>query len=160
AIRGGILHWCPTEEVNALTLGEELAFYLGETEQAESLALLLSNAGDVLERYHMTDQDLALAEAALRAATRRSHLADEDGEEVAEPEESDAESEETAEGDDQEAASAESCSTETAALQPTGDGATRPDADERRDGRATGSQIRHAVQTFGRGRGEPAPSAD
>jgi hypothetical protein len=160
AIRGGILHWCPTEEVNALTLGEELAFYLGETEQAESLALLLSNAVDVLDRYHITDQDLALAQAALRAATRRSHLADDDGEEVGEPEEPDAESEETAEGEDQEAASAESGSTETAAPRPTGDGATRPDADERRDGRAAGSQIRQAVQTFGRGRGEPAPSAD
>lgn len=157
AIRGGILHWCPTGEVNALTLGEELAFYLGEIEQAESLALLLSNAGDVLDRYHITDQDLLHAQAALRAATRRPHDADEDEEEVAEPEESETE---TDEGDEQEESSAERGDAETATPQPAGDGATRPTADGRADGRASGSQIREAVQTFGRGRGEAAPSAD
>ena len=80
AIRGGTLHWALRQKINTLSLAEELAFYLGNPEQAEPLALFLSNAEHVLDRYQITDQDLNLAQSALKAAARRTKSTDDDQE--------------------------------------------------------------------------------
>ena len=68
AISGATLYWAPDEEINTLTLCEELAYYLGTPDDAEALALLFSSRGDVLDKHHINDQDLALADAAVRRA--------------------------------------------------------------------------------------------
>lgn len=142
AIRGGTLHWSPAKEINTLSLAEELAFYLGDPEQAEPLALLLSNPSDVLDRYQITNQDLDLAHSILLAAARRAKLTDE-SEEVEAEDEPATQAEEPKEAAEQEPADT-AAQTEPATSAPTrngGDGTTGTSA----------PQIRQALQSFGRG---------
>jgi hypothetical protein len=73
AIRGATLFRAFGEDINMLALAEELAYYLGDPDRAEAIALLLSNRADVLDRYQVSDRDLARAGTALRAARGRTH---------------------------------------------------------------------------------------
>jgi len=72
AIIGGTHYWDAEAEVNPLFLAEELAFYLGDPELAEPIALLLSNRTFVLDKYRISDADLNLAGGVLAEALRRA----------------------------------------------------------------------------------------
>src|SRR5439155_6776523 len=77
ALRGGTLYWAPASgSVNRLSLASELASYLGEDDQSETLALLLADAEDLLEREHVSEVELRAAAGALARAKRRVRAED------------------------------------------------------------------------------------